>query len=201
MSSEIDSKTLVLFDFDGTLTKGDTLFHFLFYSTPFYKLPLLVLLSLPVLVAYAFRILSNDKAKETILSIFFKGKRKDFFIGKGESFVEHRLERILRKSTVSQLVSYKEKSATICIVTASPHYWVEPWARMQKVDLISTHLDFRNDVFSGKFLGKNCNGMEKVIQIKKKYTLESFSKIVAFGNTKHDLPMLSLAQESFYRQF
>jgi HAD superfamily hydrolase (TIGR01490 family) len=201
MSSKIDSKTLVLFDFDGTLTKGDTLFYFLVYSTPFYKLPLLFLMSLPVLMAYVFRVLPNDKAKETILAIFFKGKKKDFFIGKGESFVKHRLERLLRKSTVRQLISYKEKSATICIVTASSHFWVEPWARIQKVDLISTQLDFRNDVFSGKFLGKNCNGVEKVIQIKKKYTLESFSKIVAFGNTKHDLPMLSLAQESFFRQF
>ena len=72
-----------------------------------------------------------------------------------------------------------------------------------------THLDvykrqeakFENGVFTGHFNTKNNNGVEKVNRIKKEIEGKKFDKIIAFGDTSGDKPMLSLAHESHYRFF
>ena len=52
-----------------------------------------------------------------------------------------------------------------------------------------------------KTLGNDCNGLEKVRRIKKKYNLNKYAKIYAYGDTEGDKPMLDIADISFYRAF
>jgi phosphoserine phosphatase len=55
--------------------------------------------------------------------------------------------------------------------------------------------------FHRRFQTKNNNGEEKVKRIKQVIGDQKFDKIIAFGDTSGDKPMLAFAHESHYRFF
>ena len=67
--------------------------------------------------------------------------------------------------------------------------------------LLSTRAEFKNDIFTGNFIGKNCNGPEKVKRIIETVNERKFDKIIAFGDTSGDREMLSWADESHFEFF
>ena len=62
-----------------------------------------------------------------------------------------------------------------------------------------THV-FKNHKFYG-IDGENCNGPEKIRRIKEILNLQDFDKIYAFGNSKGDKEMLSIADHKFLKFF
>ena len=86
------------------------------------------------------------------------------------------------------------------IVSASPENWIKPWAEKYNVEVISTKLKFDNDHLIG-IAGANCNGEEKVKRIKKIINLEDYEKVIVYGDTKGDHPMLALGNERHYKPF
>jgi hypothetical protein len=66
---------------------------------------------------------------------------------------------------------------------------------------ISTKLEVKNGVLTGRFSTLNCNGQEKVIRIKEKYDLIIYDEIHVFGNSKGDFPMLDLGTHKYYKYF
>jgi len=87
------------------------------------------------------------------------------------------------------------------MVTASLDTWTKPFADKFGMKLIATKAEFKNGVFTGNFATPNCNGEEKVKRIKKEISGKKFDKIIAFGDTVSDKPMLSWADEGHYRFF
>lgn len=192
---------IAFFDFDGTLTSKDTLIEilkfargkFLFYAG-------LVLLS-PVLFAYKIRLISNQRAKEIMLSLYLRGMRVEEFESLCKEFAETRLPALLRKSALIELRRHLQNDTQVVIVSASPENWILPWCQQFNIKCIATKLKIRNGRITGKIAGRNCHGNEKVKHILKKYNLSHYTKIYAYGDTPDDLPMLSLATESFYKPF
>lgn len=68
-------------------------------------------------------------------------------------------------------------------------------------ELISTKLKSINEISTGKYLGANCYGFEKVRRIIEKYNLSEYNEIYAYGDSKGDLPMLQIANRRFFRSF
>ncbi|HEU5146872.1 MAG TPA: haloacid dehalogenase-like hydrolase, partial [Chryseosolibacter sp.] len=56
-----------------------------------------------------------------------------------------------------------------------------------------------NKHLTGKILGRNCYGDEKVCRIKEEFDLPSFERIIAYGDSSGDREMLQLANESHYK--
>ena len=69
------------------------------------------------------------------------------------------------------------------------------------MNLIATKAEFKNDIFTGNFVGKNCNGLEKVNRIKEEISDKKYDKTIAFGDTSGDQQMLDWANESQYKFF
>ncbi|MBP3840389.1 MAG: haloacid dehalogenase-like hydrolase, partial [Chryseobacterium sp.] len=67
--------------------------------------------------------------------------------------------------------------------------------------LLSTRAEFKNDIFTGNFIGKNCNGPEKVKRIIEAVKGRKFDKTIAFGDTSGDREMLVWADESQFEFF
>ncbi|GAB4237899.1 MAG: hypothetical protein Tsb0034_13230 [Ekhidna sp.] len=101
---------------------------------------------------------------------------------------------------MEKIEAYQQMGAQTVIVSASPEDWIKPWADRFHIDVIATKLAFRNDHFIG-IDGKNCNGNEKVKRITQKLDINVFDKVIAYGDSKGDLPMLALASESFFKPF
>ena len=72
---------------------------------------------------------------------------------------------------------------------------------MKKKFKNNNKLKYENDICTGKLLGNDCNGLEKVRKIKEIYNLSKYEKIYAYGDTDGDKPMLDIADIAFYRKF
>jgi phosphatidylglycerophosphatase C len=192
---------LVLFDFDGTITTRDTLAEFMIYyhGKSRYYLGLSVLS--PILALYATRLMENWKAKQYFLSWFLKGEDAKRFEAKCLDFSKHVVPALVRPGVLKTLSEYKENGATVVIVSASAENWVKPWCDQHGVRCIATKLEVTNNKVTGKIVGKNCHGAEKVCRIKETFELSSFSEIIAYGDTSGDKEMLALAHKSYYKPF
>jgi phosphatidylglycerophosphatase C len=193
-------KRLVLFDFDGTITTKDTFIEFIkFYHGPTRFVTGFVLLS-PVLVAYKLKLLANWKAKEKVLTWFFKNEPLDTFTAKCDEFTVSVLPNLIRPKAL-EAIHKMEKDYDIVVVSASAENWVSPWCRANNLHIIGTTLEVVDGKLTGKIKGKNCFGVEKVNRIKEKYDLVSYTEILAYGDSSGDKEMFELAHKHFYKPF
>lgn len=155
----------------------------------------------PYLVAYKLKLISNQRAKERILSFFFKDMPDTSFRRECELFAKQVLPGLLRPKALEQIEKLKKDRCIVVIVSASPENWIEHWAEKNGLELIASQLEIVDGKLTGKIKGKNCHGPEKVRRILEKYVVKEYDEIYAFGDTKGDLPMLALATQKFYKPF
>ena len=193
-------KKLYCFDFDGTLTYKDTMFLYLkFYdSTKFFfqfakHIPLFVLVKL--------KLADAEKVKKSFISSILKGETKNEIQKKSELFFEEYYPQIFRENALEFINKIDRENTECFIVSASLDIWVEPFAKEFKMKLLSTRAEFKNDRFTGNFIGKNCNGAEKVKRIEDEISGRKFDKTIAFGDTSGDQEMLAWANESHFEFF
>jgi phosphatidylglycerophosphatase C len=194
-------RSIAFFDFDGTITSKDTLAEIIKFAkgkNNYYK-GLLILA--PILFSYKTRLLSNHRAKEILLQYFFHGTDVDVFNEICNQFTKEKLPSLIRKQALKEIHQHKQNNTKIVVVSASPVNWVSPWCKQLNIDCIATRLEIKNEMITGKILGRNCSGNEKVNCIKAKYNLTDYSKIYAYGDTSGDLPMLALSTHKFYKPF
>jgi len=193
--------SLVLIDFDGTITNKDSFLDFILFSNSITKLALRSIYAILFFIAYKLKLMENDPAKEKIFSIFFKNIPEKDLIESGEQYCRKKLQKILRKDAVETLHDHQRLEHTICIVTASAGYWVKPWCDENNYQLICTEYETGSGKMTGRYYGNNCRGIVKVNKIKEKYNLNDFTEIFCYGDTKDDLPMLELGTKKYYQLF
>ena len=193
-------KKLYLFDFDGTLTYKDTMFLYLkFYnSTKFY---VQFLKHIPLFVLLKLKLADAEKVKKSFISSILKGESRAKIDKKAQSFFE-KFERDIFRKNALEFIQNIDRTQTECyIVSASLDIWVKPFAEKLNIKLLATQAEFENDVFTGNFIGKNCNGPEKVKRIIEAVKGRKFDKTIAFGDTSGDREMLAWADESQFEFF
>lgn len=194
-------KKIAFFDFDGTITTKDTLLEFIKFSkgtVAFYKG---FLLNSPYLIAFKLKIISNQAAKEKILSHFFYHTPVQVFEEYCRSFVQQKLPGLLRPAAIKEIETLLQEKTEVVIVSASPENWISPWSNSLGLTLIATKLVIEKQVLTGKIEGKNCHGQEKVNRINKKYDLTAYGQINAYGDSSGDKPMLAMAHNAHYKPF
>ncbi|MGC4128703.1 MAG: HAD family hydrolase [Bergeyella sp.] len=193
-------KKLYLFDFDGTLTYKDTMFLYLkFYNRAKYDLQFLK--HLPLFVLLKLKLLDAESVKKSFVSSILKGEKKERIEAKSQKFFEEYYPKIFRQNALDFIKNIDRENTESYIVTASLDIWVKPFADEFQLNLLATEAEFKNDVFTGNFKTKNCNGIEKVNRIKSAIDGKKFDKKIAFGDTNGDKPMLNFADESYFRFF
>ncbi|MBH1959319.1 MAG: haloacid dehalogenase-like hydrolase [Flavobacteriia bacterium] len=193
-------KKLYLFDFDGTLTYKDTMFLYLkFYnSTKFY---LQFVKHTPLFILLKLNLADAEKVKKSFISSILKGESRAKIDKKAQSFFKKYESVIFRKNAL-EFIQNVDRTQTECyIVSASLDIWVKPFAEKLNIKLLATQAEFENDVFTGNFIGKNCNGPEKVNRIIEAVKGKKFDKTIAFGDTSGDREMLAWADESQFEFF
>ena len=184
---------LALFDFDGTLTTKDSLDLFLKYSVSNQKYLFNMLLFSPYFIAYKTKLLSNNKAKEKLFEIFFKGIDEQVFKETSKNFALTQLDKIINKDMYETVQQHIKNGDRVIIVSASIECYLKHWSQKESIELLSTKLNFKSDKFTGKFLTKNCYGDEKVNRIKEHLQVDEYDTIYAYGDSPGDTQMLKLA--------
>ncbi len=195
------SKKIAFFDFDGTITKDDSLLKFIRFVVGDRRFLIGLVVLSPMLVLYKLKLIPNYKAKQYMLSWFFKGMRKvDFFEVTKKYSLTH-IDKIVRLKAIERINWHKNQGHKVVVVSASIECWLRPWCEKNGLELLATKLEIKDDIVTGKLLSKNCYGVEKVNRIKELYDLENFDYIYAYGDSSGDKQMLELAHEKFYKPF
>lgn len=193
---------IALFDFDGTLTRRDTLPEILsFIHGKFYFIWGLLFLS-PILLLYKINLLSAHTAKERLYAFFLKGISEKAFREKCDLFVSEKLPSLLRPDALKRLLQFKEKGFEVVVISASSEDLLASWCEPKGLKYIATKLEVIDGKLTGNIDGENCNGPEKARRIKQSFDLSQYEEIHAFGDSKGDFAMLKLAGPyGHYRHF
>lgn len=196
----MSQKTLYCFDFDGTLTKEDTMFSFLkFYDKE--KFYLQFMKNLPNFILLKLGFANAETTKKNFIATILKGETEDKIRQKSRLFFEENFPKIMREKGLDFIRKIDRNNSECYLVTASLDIWVRPFAEKLGLKLISTQAQFENGIYTGDFLTPNCNGEEKVRRILQNIEGQNFTKILTFGDTSGDKPMLNWADEGFFRFF
>lgn len=190
---------VAFFDFDGTLTTGDTLMPFLKFVVGKPRYYWYLLLVSPVLVGYLLKLIRNDVAKETVLKRYLSGYRIEDVFALGETFSKGTIPTMLRSAGIARLKWHQEQGHNCILVSASLDVYLRSWAMsMGFDDLICTKLEVSSTgKVSGNIEGNNCYGMEKVKNIESLSFRLNQRTVYAYGDTKGDYPMLKIADYGY----
>lgn len=190
---------IAFFDFDGTLTTGDTLMPFLKFVVGKPRYYWYLLLVSPVLVAYLFKLIRNDVAKEAVLKRYLSRCQIEDILALGETFSKEIIPTMLRPNGIARLKWHQEQGHDCILVSASLNVYLRSWAVGMGFDsLICTKLKVSSTgMVSGKIEGSNCYGIEKVKSIKNLNFMLNQRTVYAYGDTKGDYPMLKIADYGY----
>lgn len=193
-------KKLYCFDFDGTLTYKDTMFMYLKFYDPI-KFQIQFLKHVPLFVLLKLKLAETEKVKKSFIGSILKGQTQEKIEKKSKQFFEEHYPKIVRENALDFIQNIDRDNTQSLLVTASLDIWAKPFAEAFKMQLVSTKAEFQNGIFTGNFIGKNCNGKEKLVRIKAEINDHKYDKIIAFGDTSGDKPMLKWANEGHYQFF
>ncbi len=191
------------FDFDGTITKRDTLIEFIRYAKGNLRFLAGFLLFSPVLVLMKLHLYPNYKAKQKLFSLFFKGMKIDDFDSICRQFAIDN-GKLLREKALSEIADALKECAPILIVSASIDNWIRPFFddyEGNKITVLGTKIETANGLITGRFISKNCYGEEKVRRIKDVLPNRNEYYLIAFGDSRGDKEMLEYADERHYKPF
>jgi HAD superfamily hydrolase (TIGR01490 family) len=195
------SKKIAFFDFDGTITTDDSLLKFIRFVVGDRRFLIGLITLSPMLILYKLKFIPNYKAKQYLLSWYFKGMKKEDFFDVASKYSLHHIDKILRKKAMEKITWHKNEGHKIVLVSASIDCWIRPWCEKNDLELLATKLEIKDGIVTGNLLTKNCYGQEKVNRIKEKYNLKEFDYIYAYGDSSGDKEMLQLANEKYYKPF
>ena len=193
------SNKLYLFDFDGTLTRKDSMIEFAKFVNPTLLFYIKAILFVPIYLLLTFKIIDNQTAKRFFLTIFIQQHTKQQLESFSEEFAIY-FKKYIKTSANEYLNALRDQNdVTVVIVSSSLDLWLSPIAKQLGFACICTKAIFENDKFNG--IQTNCYGKQKVLRIKEHYTLTNFDSIFAFGDSKGDKEMLDIATQKHYKFF
>jgi phosphatidylglycerophosphatase C len=187
-------RPIVFFDFDGTLTQGDSLMPFLKYVHGPVKYYSKLLWVIPFLIGYLAKLIPNDVAKQRVLKHYLKNYRLEELFVLGKQFSFDVIPSLLRPKAMKRLKLHQDLGHECILVSASLEVYLLEWARSHNFNgVLCSRL--RQDSFgtvTGELEGENCYGLEKVRRIEQSGYLKQNRESFAYGDTVGDLPMLCL---------
>jgi HAD superfamily hydrolase (TIGR01490 family) len=195
--------TIHAFDFDGTLTRRDTLLEFIRYVKGNKEFLIGFLKHLHLLIMMKLGMMPNWKTKRIIFQYFFGGMTLEKFNEYCEKFAKEKAS-LLRKKGMVAVNKVVMDGDQVVIISASIENWVEPFFRFQvsnNINIIGTKIQVVDGKLTGRFLTKNCYGEEKVRRLLEQYPDRKEYKLVAYGDSRGDHALLDFADEGHYREF
>jgi phosphatidylglycerophosphatase C len=191
------------FDFDGTLTRRDTLLPYLQRGLGWPRFLWALLLSSPWLLAFALRLMSNHRAKARLLAVCLGGRPEAELARWTADFVEKQLPKLWQADMLARLAQHQQQGHCCVIVSASPGLYLHRIGRALGVEaVICTELESQAGVLTGQLAGPNCHGQEKVRRLQAWLAQRGVVQapvLHAYGDSAGDVPLLNLADYGWYK--
>lgn len=191
-------KAYALFDFDGTLIKGDSIVRFCRYA---HQKGLCSTRQLAggawASALYFLHLKSAEQSKMAALA-FLKGRSERELSRFCQGFFHDELRPRLRKKGLAEIALRKTQGAQVLLVTASPSFYLAPLKRMLGLaEIIGTRMDVdESGCFTGLICGENCKGLQKPLRLAEYLAATGdrldYESSYAYGDSASDAPMLHL---------
>lgn len=184
-------RKLAIYDLDGTITKRDTLYLFIFFMLKNKKISLKKIL-LPLII-HIFIKKNADKLKDAVLSALIE-KRQNELSDLCSKFVNSLSKKFFREELLYSIRKQKENNYLLILLTSAFDIYAQPLGKKLGFDkIISTKVVFKNGTLAGGVDGNYIKGENKKVMLTRKVDLDNFdlSSSIGYGN-KDDLPWLNL---------
>ncbi|MBV6510090.1 MAG: hypothetical protein JJLCMIEE_03210 [Acidimicrobiales bacterium] len=190
------SGVVAAFDFDGTITRRDTLAGFLARVAGRRALAATLLAESPRLIARRGGDQQRDATKERVLARIFAGRSCEEVSRAGRAYATELPSRY-RSDVIERLRWHREQDHELVMVSASLDCYLRHVARELGFDhLICIELEVGEDGrLTGKLKRPNVRGNEKVRRLRE-YLGGEPTELWAYGNSAGDEAMLSLADHA-----
>jgi phosphatidylglycerophosphatase C len=187
-------KTVAAFDFDGTLTRHDTLGPFLREVSGTGALLRAFLADAPRLTLAGVGAASRDDAKERMLRRLVGGRERGELAGRGREYGERIATTRMRSDMVTRLHWHAREGHEIAIVSASLDLYIERTAELLDIaTVLCSRLEVDDDGrVTGKLVGGNCRGPAKLERIRERFGADGY-ELWAYGDSAGDTEMLAAA--------
>lgn len=187
------SEVLAVFDFDGTLSRRDTLGPFLARSRGRHRVALAALRHSVALGRAAAGIGSRDAAKAQLLRTLYRGVPVEPTRAVAEEYATHVLASGMRNDMLERLEWHQSEGHTAIMITASLSLYAEPIARQLGIETVyATTLAQAGELFTGELLGDNVRGPEKARLLKAHHN-GAAKFVYAYGDSNGDRELLEAA--------
>lgn len=188
---------IAIFDFDGTLFRGDSLIAFARYAIGGRRTFVALLRALPAIVRWKTGRITNSEAKQRLFSLFYRGTDYAALCRKGEEFARI-VDGKLRPEVYAAMRKHIEAGDRVIIATASMPFWIRPWAEKEGIkEIIGTMPEIAAGKITGRFATANCYGEEKLRRVKELMATATGDthqeEIHVYTDSRSDTPILSLA--------
>lgn len=191
-------RTVIATDFDGTLTRRDTLIEFIRFAKGDVVFFFGFLLFSPLIVLMKLHLYPNWKTKQKVFSFFFRGTSIEEFNRLGKEFADHS-QHLLRWGGLELIEKAKAEGADIVVISASIDNWVQPF--FPELLVLGTQVEVKDGLLTGRFSTKNCYGQEKVNRLLSVFPDRENYRLVAYGDSSGDRKLLDFADEQHYKPF
>ena len=197
----MNQKTVAAFDFDGTLSYRDTFVPFLLSSQAKVEVLKKIIGLIPTALGFTIGVLEREKSKERFLTDFFSGMSYLELEDYAKKFARDYLPRQIKPEGLSRLKWHQEQGHYCVLISASLDIYLEPWAKSVGFDqVLASTLECEDHKITGKLLGGNCRGQEKVNRLIAKVGPLSEYTLYAYGDSSGDKELLEAADHAYYRK-
>lgn len=117
----------------------------------------------------------------------------------GLQFAHAALPPVVRPEALARIQWHKQQGDTVVVVSGAFDLYLSPWCQAQQLDLICSSLEHADGVLTGRYRGRQCVRGEKARRVRETYDLLRYTRIYAYGDSKEDLQLLSIAHERYYQ--
>jgi phosphatidylglycerophosphatase C len=186
----VPGRELAAFDFDGTITRRDTL------------VPFLRLLRGPRRFTAAFASAGpalarggREAYKAAVLHRLLRGLPVDELEAKAVAYGA-RLPEQFRPEVVDRIRWHQDEGHAVVIVSASLRAYLDPVVEHLGLDgVCAVELEAEGGHLTGRMVGPNCRGAEKVRRLTAWLDDEPPGRLWAYGNSSGDRELLAAADE------
>lgn len=188
---------VVIFDLDGTLINGDSYLPFLYRCVRQFGVATGSLWKVPCYAAlYLAGIASNTALKEAFLGGALEGRAVKDVQGVAKQFADYFVGKHANTDLVQTLRTHQRHGVRVVLATASLDIYVREIAvRLGISEVICTSVELKEGCITGRLLGKNCHGVEKVKRLEKILTPSEFESSVCYTDHHSDLPLLQKVKQ------
>jgi HAD superfamily hydrolase (TIGR01490 family) len=190
---------LALFDFDGTITRGDTFSPFVRFAVRRARKVVGGALLIPVVAGYRLNVVPASRARPIVARVAFQGEHAESVRELGRKYASDVIPAVIRRRAMDRIQWHQRQGDLVVVVSASLDAYLRPWCATVGVQLICTELEERGGRLTGRYCHGDCSGAEKLRRILERYDPGRYPLIYAYGDTSEDRDMLELAHRKYYR--